>query len=160
MSFRNPVWSRRILRGIGIANILFAVFGGFLAARGVAQILPRLRDSPIEPYEREVYCIMTLVDLCCLLVLSVGGIYLSRLHRIGLKICNIVFAVEIAWFLAGAWIPLALGGRWAPLGDSIAAAGGIGAVGTGPQIITGYPVLALIFLNLARGGFPDNALHT
>lgn len=162
MSFINAVWTRRIIRAIGIANLLFVIFGGYFAVTGAPHILPRLHDSPVEPRVREAYCVMTLVDLCCLVALTVGGVYLVRLKRLGLRICNFGFAAEIIWFLGTSWIALALGllgGRWEPLGRSIAAAGGIGGLGTAPQIITGYPVLALIFLNLARRGFPNHAVR-
>ena len=159
MSFKNPVWSRRIVRTIGIASILFAVYGGFLAVTGAPRILPGLRDSPALPYVREAYFVIAFVDLCCLITLTVGGVYLLRLRRAGLIISNVGFATEIGWLLAQASVPLAVssaGGGY-HLGMSIMAAGGIGGLATAPQEITGYPILALIFLNLARGGLPNSA---
>jgi hypothetical protein len=142
-------------------NILFATFGGYAAAAGAAPIIARVHASPTTPYVRQVYLISTFVDAGCLIMLVVGAAYLLRLNRLGLRICNTVFAIEIAWFLGSSWISLALGmlGRWTHLSLSIAAAEGIGSIGIIPQIITGYPVLALILLNLARGGFPDSAPH-
>ena len=161
MKFSSPVWNRRIIRTIGTVSILFALFGGYLTVTGVPRVLPRLRDSPDQPYVREAYSVMTFVDLCCLITVAVGGAYLLRLRRAGLIISNVGFAVEIGWFLAdGLLLPLIWtmsGGRADALTHSIAGATGIGSIGTTPQIITGYPVLALIFLNLARGGFPRAA---
>ena len=151
-------WGRRIIRAIAIMNILMVAFGGYVAAKGAAPIIARVHNSPTEPYVRQAYFVSTFVDAGCLIMLVVGAVYLLRLNRLGLRICNFVFAKEVAWFLGSAWIALALGmsGRWGLLGQSIGAAGGIGSLGTTPQIITGYPVLALIFLNLARGGFLDS----
>jgi hypothetical protein len=162
MSLINPLWARRIIRAVAIMNILFGGYGGYLAGRGAKGILARVLNSPAKPWVHEAYCVMTLVDLCCLLMLAVGGVFLLQLNRVGLRICNLAFVMEIAWFLGTSWVPLALAmsrGRWALLGQSIAAAGGIGSLGTAPQFIIGYPVLALVILNLARGGFRNSALH-
>jgi hypothetical protein len=81
MSISNPVWSRRIIRAMGILSILFAVFGGFFAVTGAARVFPRLHDSPAKAYERELYCAMTLVDPCCLITLTVGGVCLGSGER-------------------------------------------------------------------------------
>jgi hypothetical protein len=139
-------------------NILLASFGGYVAIAGAGPIIARVHNSSAAPYVRQVYFISTFVDAGCLVVLVVGAIYLLKLDRLGLRICSFVYAIEIAWFLGFASIPLALGmlGRWPLLGTSIATALGIGALGTEPQLMIGYPVLALIFLNLARGGFLDS----
>ena len=140
-------------------NILFAAFGGYVAGIGARHIVPRLHSSATTPYLRQVYLVSTSVNAGCLVMLAVGAVFLLRLNRLGLRICNFVFATEIAWFLGFALIPLVLGmlGRWPLLGRSIATALGIGMLPTEPQLMIGYPVLALIFLNLARGGFPDSA---
>jgi hypothetical protein len=162
VSFSNPTWNRRIIRTIGIISILLALLGGYFAVTEAPRILPRLHDSPAEPYVREAYCVMTVVDLCCLVGLTIGGVYLILLRRAGLIISNVVFAIEIAWFLLQASLPLLVvsaGGGYRP-GASIGGAGGIGGLGTTPQMIIGYPVLALIFLNRARGGFPNESLRT
>jgi len=157
MSFSNLVWNRRIIRTIGIVSILLAFVGGYFALSSAPHILARLRDTPALPYHREAYCVMTVVELCCLVALTIGGVYLILLRRAGLIISNVVFAVEIAWFLLQASVPLLVvsAERGYRLGRSIGAAGGIGGLGAAPQDLTGYPVLALIFLNLARRGFPN-----
>jgi hypothetical protein len=159
MGFKGGTWGRRTVRAIAIMNILLAGFGGYVAAIGAGHIIPRLHSSATTPYVRQVYFISTFLDAGCLVMLVVGAVHLLRLNRLGLRICNFVFAIEIAWFLGFALTPLVLGmlGRWPLLGRSIATALGIGALGTEPQFMIGYPVLALIFLNLARGGFLDSA---
>jgi len=104
---------------------------------------------------------MTLIDLACLLTLTVGSIYLWQLNRRGLRICNLVFGVEIAMFFGGGagLVLMMLGGRWAAVGLSMGAAEGTGGLAIAPQIITAYPVLALVVLNLARGSFRNDALR-
>lgn len=156
-------FSRRVIQTIGILNILVTAAGVYVASTGAVPILARVHDSPATPYVRELCYVMSLVDFCCLVALTVGGIYLVRLKRSGLRICNLVFVIEIAWFLATAvtgFTSAMSSGRLALLGHSIAAASGIGSLGTAPQIITAYPVLALIFLNSARGAFPNHALQS
>jgi len=153
-------WVRRIIRAIGIANLFFAAVGGSFAAIVVA--LGGVHNSPDTPYLRQAYFIFVFVDACCLVALVVGTSYLLRLNRLGLRICNWVFAGEIVRFLGSVWISLALvmSWRWKPLGLSIGAAEGVGSAAITPQIITGYPVLALIVLNLSRRGFSNGAIHT
>ncbi|MGA3168502.1 MAG: hypothetical protein ABSF14_20560 [Terriglobia bacterium] len=163
MHFKNPKWGHRVIRAFGALNILFAAVGVYAVSGTAVSVFARLQDSADQPYVREAYYIMTLVDLACLLALTVGGTYLWRLSRRGLVISNVVFVTEIAWFIGNVALALALGmsgGRWGLLGGSIAAAGGIGAMGTAPQIITAYPVWALVALNLVCGSFPNHALHS
>jgi hypothetical protein len=142
---------------------LFAAAGLYLLTGSLPRIVARLEDSPGEPYVREAYFTMTIVDLCCLVALAIGGMHLLRLKRRGLVISSIVFVTEIVWFIATGALELALGmsgGRWALLGMSIAGAGGIGGLGTAPQILTAYPVWALVALNLVRSTFPNHALQS
>jgi hypothetical protein len=155
-------WVQRIIRAIGVVNILFAAIGGCLAAfELVMGGFVGVQNSPTEPYVRQVYFIFTFMDAACLVMLVIGSAYLLRLKRLGLRICNWVFATEIARFFASSLIPPALfmSGRTL-LAGSIAAAGGIGSAAIVLQIITGYPVLALIVLNLSRRGFSNGAVHT
>jgi len=161
MQFTNPTWGPRIIRAFGALNILFAAAGFYLVSETAPRILSRLQNSADQPCVREAYIIMTVVDLCCLVPLTVGGMYLLRLKRRGLVISSIVFVTEIAWFFGTVALGLALGmsgGRGELFGMSIMAAGGIGNMGAGPQILTVYPVWALVVLNLVRSSFPSRAL--
>jgi hypothetical protein len=163
MHFRNPTWGRRVIRAFGVLNILFAAVGVYAVSDYAVPVFTRLHDSAEEPYVREAYYIMTLVNLGCLLALTIGGTYLWRLNRRGLAISNLVFVTEIAWFISKVALGLILGmsgGRWGLLGMSIMAAGGIGGLGTAPQILTAYPVWALVALNLVRSTFPNHALQS
>jgi hypothetical protein len=90
---------------------------------------------------------MTTVNLVLLTLLIFGGIRLLQLRTLGVGICNAAFAGEIAYFMT-------LGILWRAVSPSIsmsiAAATGVGSMGLTPQLICGYPLVALIFLNLAR----------
>ena len=61
------------------------------------------------------------------------------------RIVNAVFVGEVLYFLA-------LGFLWSllPVSSGVGAATGVGNMGLSPQLISGYPLVALIFLNLAR----------
>ena len=161
MHFRNLTWGPRIIRAFGVLNILFAAAGVYLASGHAIEISVSLHDCAEEPYVREAYIIMTVVDLCCILALAVGGMYLLRLKRRGLVISCIVFVTEIAWFFgtAALWLAGMSGGRGELVGTSIAAASGIGGMGTAPQILTAYPIWALVVLILMRRSFPDRPIQ-
>jgi len=62
-----------------------------------------------------------------------------------------VLGFEIVWYLVrsglSVWLLSACDGM--RIGSSIAAASGIGEIGTAPQILTGYPLIALVITNIA-----------
>jgi hypothetical protein len=160
MDLRNSKWGSRIIQAFGVTSILFAAAGVYAATETAIGVMGRLAGRADLPYMRSAYGVMTLTNLAFLVGLTVGGMYLWRLSRRGLQICNFVFLLEIAWFIGSVALSLALGmsgGRWAALGRSISAAAGIGDEGIEPQILTGYPVIALIALNLLRARFPNLA---
>jgi hypothetical protein len=162
MRFDKSIWGRWVIRAFAALNFMFAAVGAYAVGEGAAPILARVHDSPATPYVREIYYSMTVIDLACLVMLTVAGIYLWGLNGRGLRICNFVFTIEIAWFLGTTAMGLTLAmssGRWMLLGRSIEAASGIGSLGTTPQIVTAYPVLALVVLNLVRGSFRNHALQ-
>jgi hypothetical protein len=162
MHFWYSTWNRIVIRVFGVLNMAFAAVGLYAVGETALSVTARGHDSAQQLCVREAYYVMTSVDSCCLVALVVGGIYLWRLRRRGLAISNIVFLTEIAWFLGTTALAMALGmsrESWWPFGMSIAGAGGIGGVGTAPQMLTGYPILAIVTLNLVRGGFPDGSLQ-
>jgi hypothetical protein len=104
------------------------------------------------PYVPQTYLIMPDINLLCLLALLGSVVPLFRLRRAGLWICNILFSFEIIYFFCNSALSLALAmaGSEAKLaGMRMAAAGGIGDMGISPQLLTGYPVIAFIVLNIA-----------
>jgi len=140
-------WPAFVFRGFGIANLIFASVGLLFLAESAFAIRQRLvGNMPDQPYFLLVFWTMTTVNIVLLTFLIFGGIRLLQLRTLGVVVCNAVFAGEIAYFIAVSIL-------WFPanhLSMSIAAATGIGSMGLSPQLICGYPVVALIFLNLAR----------
>jgi hypothetical protein len=85
--------------------------------------------------------------------LIVAGVWLIRLFRRGVTLSNYLFTVEIAFWLTYSLFSLGLkmhGGSAANLGMSMGAVAGVSGMATSAQLITGYPLIALVGLNIAR----------
>jgi hypothetical protein len=119
----------------------------FLAASVFAIREKAVGNTPEQPYFLLAFWTLTTVNLVLLTLLIFGGIKLLQLRTLGVVVCNAVFAAEIVYFMT-------LGILWRAVSPSvsmsIAAATGVGSMGLSPQLICGYPLVALIFLNLAR----------
>ena len=104
-------------------------------------------------YQREFYDFDVTVEAFLVFALIVAGVLLVQLSRRGVILSNYIFAIEIALFVAESLLSLELmmhGGSAAAIGMSMGALGGIGHMGTAAQFVTGYPVIALVGLNIAR----------
>jgi len=99
------------------------------------------------PYAEQAFLVRTGISVVFLLVQVVAGIHLIRLRQSGIRISNVLFMSMILYFLAGPILFLTGSG---PIRDSIAVTTGAGNIGIGLQLITGYPVIALIVLNLVH----------
>lgn len=145
-------WAGVVLRAFAIVNVLFATFGLYFLVRTVLGVYasgPRPDHLPFYP---QAFYGRSIINLLFLLALLVGSVFLWRLQRRGLVICNIVFAGEILYFLATVLFGFAsifATGIIALIGDSIAATAGTGNMGINAQLLTGYPIIALIVLNIA-----------
>lgn len=142
-------WPYFVFRGFGIANFIFACLGLLFLASSVFEVREGVISNTSEfPYLLLAFWTMTTVNLLFLTFLVFGGIRLLQLRTLGIAVCNVVFAAEIAYFMA---LGILWGAAFPPsVSRSIAAATGVGSMGLSPQVICGYPLLALIFLNLAR----------
>lgn len=141
-------WASFVLRGFGIANFIFASVGLFFLTASVFAIREKaVGNTPEQQYFLVAFWTLTTVNLVLLTLLIFGGIRFLQLRTLGVGLCNAIFAAEIAYFMT-------LGILWRVVSPSvsmsIAAATGVGSMGLSPQLICGYPLVALIFLNLAR----------
>ncbi len=89
---------------------------------------------------------MSALNLAFVLALAVSGFLLLRTGAGAITFVNAVFVGEIVYFIASLW-PLR-----GPLGRSMWEAYGIANVAIMPQLIMGYPLIALIALNFAKHG--------
>lgn len=139
-------WSALTYRIFAIGNVLVVLVGLlFLVPTAFSVGVGDVENVPTNSHFASWFWAMALINLCFLVVLVVGGIHLFGLRQSGVTICNAVFVGEISYFLA-------IGILWSalPVASGVAAATGVGNMGLSPQLLSGYPLIALICLNLAR----------
>jgi hypothetical protein len=156
------------LRVVGFLDIAFALLGVFLIAHSalhmgrIAILHPDHLASSQAPYVVQVYCVDMLVNLLCVIFLILTGLSVIALQRRGWWMSNTVFTFEIAVFLLqvlGTMLLWQRGGTAEQIGHSVGAAAGIGGLGTSFQIITGYPIIALVATNLAYHALKQSGLQ-
>lgn len=139
-------WPTVTYRVFAIGNVLLVLLGLlFLLPTALSVALGAVENVPTNSHFASWFWAMAFINLCFLVLLSLGGAHLFRLRPSGVTICNAVFVGEVLYFLA-------LGFLWSllPVSSGVGAATGVGNMGLSPQLISGYPLVALIFLNLAR----------
>ncbi len=141
-------WYSITYRAFGILNFLVALMGGIFLAPSVWAIrLHAIGDTPDAPHFLPAFWTMALLNVCFLGLLVFGGIRLLQLRDVGVTICNFVFLAEIFYFLI---VGLLWGHASREFAMSVAGATGVGNMGISPQLMSGYPFMALGFLNLVR----------
>jgi hypothetical protein len=139
-------WSSVIYRIFATGNVLVVVIGLlFLVPTAFSVGVGAVANVPTNSHFRSWFWAMTSINLCFLTLLIVGGIHLFRLRPSGVTICNAVFFGEICYFPVIGFLWSAL-----PVSSGVGAATGVGNMGVSPQLLCGYPVIALVCLNLAR----------
>jgi hypothetical protein len=141
-------WPAVMYRVFAIGNILAVLIGLlFLLPTAWSVRFGAVENAPDSSHFATWFWALASINLCFLALLFVGGVRLIQLRPSGVTICNAVFVGEIIYFLV-------IGFLWSalprPLSMGLAAATGVGSMGLSPQLISGYPLVALICLNLAR----------
>lgn len=135
--------------------MLFALVGLCFVVDGILRYSRRMPPLEEPAYYMQAYFAQVSVNLACLLALAFAGLLLFRLERRGFLICNWLFSFEIVYFLALAWggLSLSMSGNTiaASIGESLATTAGTANMGLSLQLLTAYPVIALLVLNLLRG---------
>jgi hypothetical protein len=139
-------WPATTYRTFAVLNVLFVIFGLlFLIPTAYTVAYGTVEDASSYPHFKYWFWTMFFINICFLTLLVIAAIYLFRLRPTGVTICNIVFVGELSYFLA-------IGVLWSYLSNpsGIAGATGVGNMGVSPQVLCGYPLVALACLNLAR----------
>ena len=143
--------SRVIVKVVGVFNILFGLIGIYLVADGVGRSWRHTVAATSErAYSPSGYYVPLIINLLFVSLLLASGILLLRARRKGVVLSNTVFLGEIGYWAFVLVVPLVLiGGESTkslsqPIG-SVAA-----NMGIAPQVLVGYPLLGLVFLNLAH----------
>ncbi len=142
------IWLPRIvLRTFGVLHLAFGALGFYLLFGAVAAYAtnPDRVHDPEVPYKVEAFIVRTSINFVFLVLLFFAGLWLLKLRSQGVRLSNWLFVFKIIYFLAPPFLFRGTG----PLAMSIAATGGTGEMGTTPMLITGYPILALIGLNIS-----------
>jgi hypothetical protein len=146
-------WGRTLIRSFGVLHLIYGAVGSLFLLHTFLRVLPVGAQLGKYPYERQIYFLNVAVEVSFVSALSVAGLWLIRLFRRGVTLSNYLFTAEIAFWLAYSLFSLGLrmhGGNAALLGMSMGAVAGVGGMGTAIQLITGYPLIALVGLNIAR----------
>ena len=143
-------WARILIRSFGIVNWLYGLTGSYFLLDG----LRRANRFGPNLYEAEAYYFYVAMNALFLFVLFLAGYWLILIRRRGAILSNYVFSAEILFFVMSSFLSLHLAmssnPRTASVGMSLGATAGIGNMGTAPQILTAYPLIALVAVNLAR----------
>jgi hypothetical protein len=146
-------WPATTLRVFGILHILIGLLGISEVVWVYFTSAPRaLVPSPQYPYALPFYCVYTIVVLLCLVFLIRAGVALWRLEPRGRWLSNVVLSFEVIWCWAEWETILVLLPLWGDkakyLEDSMLVASGTWISGE-LQVLTGYPLIALVAINLA-----------
>ena len=138
-----PKWPFITFQVFGATNFLVAILGMlFLVLSVISMALAEgFGNAPNNPYFVPSFCAMIAMNICFLGLLMVGGFYLFQRRMLGVAVCNVVFVAEILYFFA---VGLLWGSLPRAISMSVAAATGVGNAGLGPQLVSGYPLIALI----------------
>jgi hypothetical protein len=145
-------WAARTIRAFAIVNVLLVMFGLYFLVKTVLRHygLPPYPGAPA--YYHQAFYGRSIINLLFLLALLTGSAFLWRLQRRGLWICNIVFGGEILYIFATDLLivpSIFVGGKLALFDLALGATAGTGDMGINAQVLTGYPIIALIALNIA-----------
>ena len=143
-------WGRTLIRSLGIANLFYGLTGAYFLIDG----LRKVHHFGQYPYEAKAYYLYVSVNAVFLFAVFLTGYWLILIRRQGAVFSNYVFPLEILFFVLSSLVALELGmsgnATAVSVGMSLGAVGGIGNMGTNLQFLTGYPLIALIAVNLAR----------
>jgi hypothetical protein len=145
-------WGKILIRSFGIANWFFGLTGAWFLV--VTEWRVHVRHLWPDPYDAGAYYFLVTINALFVLAMFPTGYWLILIRRRGVVFSNYVFCAEILFFMLSAIIEVVLGTSRntsvASAVKSLASMGGVGNMGTVLQILTAYPVIALIALNLAR----------
>jgi len=135
-----------VMRAFGVANLCFVARGSWLiyeTLRGYARVTRMPPDLSVRPPGfSTAFLTLTSINAGLLMLLLCAGFLLIGLRRRAVLVCNVVFIAEIILFLIPTPVPAT------NLLRALSAASAVGNMGIAPQILTGYPILGLLVLNL------------
>lgn len=154
-------WGRTLVRSFGIVNWIYGLEGLYFLVDGLWRIRHGGHFGP-GAYEKKAYYFLVTINAVFLLAIFLTGYLLILIRRRGVVFSNYLFSVEIMLWVLDAMVTVKLlmsgNATEVSLGQSLGAVQGIGNMGTGLQMLTAYPLIALVALNLARRHLDHNGL--
>lgn len=141
-------WEKIVLRGLGTTNVVMGAMGVYLQTDGLIRF--SRQHSFADSHDVKAFWIMTSICLAIVAVTLISGILLWKMGRWAARLCIACFAFELAYWLGSSVVRVSLitshGDRAHTLAASLARVTGIANVGISPQILSFYPVWALLLL--------------
>jgi len=137
---------KKVIRCVSVLSWLFAVAGFVVLVDGtIRQIV--WKTSSRGGVSTTAFWSGVVVNAVFLIALCICAGYLWQLRGIGLRVANILFALELGYLLGAPAIEDLFGtAKTSNLRDA-AQAYGIGEMGLAPQLLTMFPIIALVLLN-------------
>jgi hypothetical protein len=147
-------WPKSVVRLFGLLNFLYGAAGAYFVLDGLVRVSQRVQHLAKYRYDPIVFDVELAINALLLAGLILAAYWLVRLDRRGTVLSNYVFSLEILFWVVIAVVdlPLAMShNRTAEeISKSMGAVAGIANMGTAPQILTGYPIIGLVVLNIVR----------
>ena len=146
-----PRWMSALFRVIGSVNLVLSVVGLYYLLDSVVFWLTNPNRNSTEPYFYDAFLAMVAINLVFIALLCHTAFDLLRLRLAGAKrytwtVLSLIgynLLCALCWTIPG------------PFGNSVAAASGVGNLGTAPfefallLVPEGYPLLSVVALHLA-----------
>ena len=154
LSAKTYPWTVVVIRTFVVITGILSLVGLFFILQTsflfFAVRLPKLEDPA---YLQELFYVRTIINFVCVVLLLLACPYLWRLQARGLRLFNAVFVFELFYFLGDPALTLILFFSRheiaSEVADSLAATAGIGNMGLALQLVTAYPIIGLVLLNIS-----------
>lgn len=146
--------SRLTLRIFGAVHVVMSAVGAVLVVYTFGVDLPRKLAYWVRiPHFVTFYSVDTAVSLACLVTLTIAAVGLWRGERRGVVLSNVALGMEVVWVLgvavAAIFLPPFGPPPWTALPLGVFLASSRGCAGIALQVVTGYPLIALVGVNMA-----------
>jgi len=143
------IWES-LLRGIGAVTLAFCAWGCYYWVVAAVRVCRHPLADPEFPFFRTAFWTMSSIDATLLALIAFASLQLLRLRPKAAIIytCTVLASVVYAFAPGSLWlIPNGIG-------RSIAAASGIGSMGTGPlmtfPVPFAYPLISVVLVSVGR----------
>src|SRR5208282_380527 len=147
-------WRKFVVCLFGLLDFLYGAAGAYFVLDGLVRVRQNVQHLAKFRYEPIAFDVELAINALLLAGLIVTGYWLVRLDRRGTVLSNCVFSFEILFWVATTVVGLALAMSHNKTAEEVsngmAAVAGIANMGTALQILTGYPIIGLVVLNIVR----------